>query len=64
MSVGFLVRVRMESVVIEVVRLEELVEIYFNYVDVVLVEFYREDYGFFFLSRFEVIGYLFLCSFS
>lgn len=54
----------MESVVIEVVRLEELVEIYFNYVDVVLVEFYREDYGFFFLSRFEVIGYLFLRSFS
>lgn len=33
----------MESVVIEVVRLEELVEIYFNYVDVVLVEMYRKE---------------------
>lgn len=45
LSVGFLARARMESVAIEAVRPEELVEIYFNYADAALVELYREQHG-------------------
>lgn len=64
LSVGFLARARMESVAIEAVRPEELVEIYFNYADAALVELYREDHGLPPLSRPEATGYLLLRSSS
>lgn len=60
LSVGFLARARMESVAIEAVRPEELVEIYFNYADAALVELYREKHNLASLSRPEVTGYLLL----
>lgn len=60
LSVGFLARARMESVAIEVVKPEELVEIYFNYADAALVELYREKKGLPSLSRPMVNGFLLL----
>lgn len=60
LSVGFLGRARMESIAIEAVRPEELVEIYFNYADAALVELYREHHGLPSLSRPEATGYLLL----
>lgn len=60
LSVGFLARARMESVAIEVVKPEELVEIYFNFADAALVELYREEKGLPSLSRPKVNGYLLL----
>lgn len=62
LSVGFLARARMESVAIEVVKPEELVEIYFNYADAALVELYREEQDRPSLSTPEVTGYLLLCN--
>lgn len=60
LSVGFVARARMESVAIENVKPEELVEIYFNYADAALVELYRKHQGLDSLSRPEVTGYLLL----
>lgn len=60
LSVGFLAQARMESVAIQAVRPEELVEIYFNYADAALVELYREVHQLPSLSRPEVTGYLIL----
>lgn len=60
LSVGFVAQARMESVAIEVVRPEELVEIYFNYADAALVEMYRKEQNLPSLSRPEVTGYLLL----
>lgn len=64
LSVGFLARARMESVAIDDVRPEELVEIYFNYADAALVELYRNQRRLPSLSRPEATGYLLLRSAS
>lgn len=63
LSVGFMAHARMESVAIDVVRGDELVNIYLNYADAALVELYREyhpDRELPSLSQTEVNGYLLL----
>ena len=60
LSVGFEAKARMESVAIDVVRGDELVNIYLNYADAALVELYREGLRRGSLSQAEVTGYLLL----
>ena len=60
LSVGFLAHARMESVAIDVVRGDELINIYLNYADAALVELYREGRNLPSLSQAEVTGYLLL----
>ena len=60
LSVGFLANARMESVAIDVVRGDELINIYLNYADAALVELYREGRNLPSLSQAEVTGYLLL----
>ena len=62
LSVGFLAHARMESVAIDVVRGDELINIYLNYADAALVELYREGRNLPSLSQAEVTGYLLLCN--
>nr|XP_022331192.1 uncharacterized protein LOC111129230 [Crassostrea virginica]XP_022331193.1 uncharacterized protein LOC111129230 [Crassostrea virginica] len=58
LSVGFLAHARMESVAIDVVRGDELVNIYMNYADAALVELYREGRNLPSLSQADITGYL------
>lgn len=60
LSVGFVARARMESVVIDDVKPGELVEIYLNYADAALVELYGKEQDLSSLSIPEVTGYLLL----
>ncbi|XP_061174280.1 uncharacterized protein LOC133183339 [Saccostrea echinata] len=60
LSVGFVANARMESVAIDVVRPDELVNIYLSYADAALVELYREQNNQESLSRAEATGYLLL----
>ena len=58
LSVGFDTPARMESVAIDVVRPDELLNIYLNYANAVLVELYRQKKNQDILSQTEVTGYL------
>ncbi|XP_062596970.1 uncharacterized protein LOC134258437 [Saccostrea cucullata] len=60
LSVGFEAKALMESVAIDVVRPDELVNIYLSYADAALVELYREQNNQESLSRAEATGYLLL----
>ena len=58
LSVGFNTHARMECVAIDVVRPDELLNIYLNYANAVLVELYRQKKDQDSLSQTEVTGYL------
>jgi hypothetical protein len=59
LSVGFTTKARIESVAIDVVSPEELINVYLSYADAALVELYRQQMGIAdSLSQIDARGYL------